>query len=74
MENKVIYEKDLNLEATELRLGLPGTKKPEKQAPPSLKTSNKRPLPDMNEESGSGNNSSVSDDGKSHRETAPAPK
>lgn len=74
MENKVIYEKDLNLEATELRLGLPGTKKPEKQAPPSLKTSNKRALPDMNEDSGSGNNSSVSDDGKSHRETAPAPK
>lgn len=63
-------EKDLNLEATELRLGLPGTK----EVAPSLKMSNKRALPDMNEESGSGNSSKVSDNGKSDRETAPTRK
>lgn len=69
------YEKDLNLEATELRLGLPGIKEVEKQAPCGVqKTGNKRAFPDINEESGSGNNSSVSDDGKSDREKGPAPK
>ncbi|XVF57229.1 hypothetical protein PTKIN_Ptkin06aG0187700 [Pterospermum kingtungense] len=55
-------EKDLNLEATELRLGLPGTSKES----PTLR-SNKRALPDMNEESNAATAAKKSD-----QETAPA--
>jgi len=73
------FERDLNLDATELRLGLPGTatKQSEKQTPNSnLAKSNKRSLPDMNEEpagSSRENSSTVSsNDKKSHdQETAP---
>lgn len=43
---------DLNLEATELRLGLPGTVESEKQTPPSGR-SMKRNLIDVNDERGS---------------------
>ena len=73
----MVYERDLNLEATELRLGLPGTvtEQSEKQKPNSNATkSNKRSLPDMNGESEvRRENSSVSsNDKKSHgQETAP---
>nr|ABK94072.1 unknown [Populus trichocarpa] len=74
------FERDLNLEATELRLGLPGTatEQLEKQTPNSNVTkSNKRSLPDMNEDSaGRRESSSVSsNDKKSHeQETAPPTK
>ncbi|XP_027363508.1 auxin-induced protein 22B-like isoform X2 [Abrus precatorius] len=47
MESTVAYESDLNLKATELRLGLPGTE--EKAVPASVKT-NKRPLTETSEE------------------------
>ncbi|KAJ6413801.1 hypothetical protein OIU84_006577 [Salix udensis] len=73
----MVYERDLNLEATELRLGLPGTvtELSEKQKPNSNATkSNKRSLPDMNGESEvRRENSSVSsNDKKSHgQETVP---
>ncbi|XP_020238248.1 auxin-induced protein 22B [Cajanus cajan] len=42
METSVTYENDLNLKATELRLGLPGTEE-EKSLPAAVRT-NKRPL------------------------------
>lgn len=75
------FERDLNLDATELRLGLPGTatKQSEKQTPNSnLAKSNKRSLPDMNEDpagSSRENSSTVSsNEEKSHdQETAPPP-
>ncbi|KAJ8543127.1 hypothetical protein K7X08_005650 [Anisodus acutangulus] len=50
MERRAIYEKDLNdLEATELRLGLPGMDESEKQSSDSTsaKTSKKRPSSEM---------------------------
>lgn len=65
------FEKDLNLDATALRLGLPGTS--EEQTSASGK-SNKRALPDMNEESVSGDNSNVADARKCDQETAPPSK
>ena len=74
------FERDLNLDATELRLGLPGTatKQSEKQTPNSnLAKSNKRSLPDMNEDSAGGSESSSvsSNDKKSdEQETAPPTK
>lgn len=48
MESTVTYENDLNLKATELRLGLPGTEE-EKTKPACVKT-NKRPLNDSSSE------------------------
>lgn len=49
-----IETRDLNLDATELRLGLPGTaEESQKQTPPPpppLARSNKRALPDMNDD------------------------
>ncbi|KAJ6918496.1 hypothetical protein NC651_012673 [Populus alba x Populus x berolinensis] len=74
------FERDLNLEATELRLGLPGTatEQLEKQTPNSNVTkSNKRSLPDMNEDSaGRSESSSVSSNDKKsdEQETAPPSK
>lgn len=66
------FERDLNLEATELRLGLPGTQE---------SRSNKRSLPDMNivddEEHRSGSSrvtSKASDPTKSKEETTPPSK
>jgi auxin-responsive protein IAA len=72
------FERDLNLEATELRLGLPGTatEQLEKQTPNSNVTkSNKRSLPDMNEDSaGRRESSSVSsNDKKSHEQETDPP-
>ncbi|XP_022743057.1 auxin-responsive protein IAA4-like [Durio zibethinus] len=68
------FEQDLNLEATELRLGLPGTsdQSAEKLASPS----NKRALPDVNEESMSrDHNSNVAAAAKNcDQETAPPTK
>ncbi|KAF3959133.1 hypothetical protein CMV_016021 [Castanea mollissima] len=73
MEKSLVFEKDLNLEATELRLGLPGTKESEKQTPSTIK-SNKRVLPDMSEECGSKDNSIVSHVKKCDQEVAPPAK
>lgn len=73
MENSLVFEKDLNLEATELRLGLPGTKESGKQTPSTIK-SNKRVLPDMSEECGSKDSSNVSHVKKCDQEVAPPAK
>ncbi|XP_014512035.1 auxin-induced protein 22B [Vigna radiata var. radiata] len=43
MESSVTYETDLNLKATELRLGLPGTEE-------TVRITNKRPLTETSEE------------------------
>ncbi|KAK2402147.1 Auxin-induced protein 22B [Trifolium repens] len=54
MENSVAYDKDLNMKDTELRLGLPGTEKIEKEETTlSAKVSNKRPLIESSKDSGS---------------------
>ncbi|KAF5738888.1 auxin-induced protein 22B [Tripterygium wilfordii] len=45
------YEKDLNLKATELRLGLPGSDEPEKQLSSSVKSNKKRVSPETSEDS-----------------------
>nr|AVV48466.1 IAA1 [Bassia scoparia] len=58
------YENDLHLEATELRLGLPGSKDSEKQdtSNNAVRSVNKRSSPDqVPEDSSSTNNSSISD-------------
>ncbi|XVF06317.1 hypothetical protein REPUB_Repub06bG0037000 [Reevesia pubescens] len=73
------FEKDLNLDATELRLGLPGTSEEsaaEKQTSPTLRGANKRALPDMNEASVStDDNSNVAAAAKKcDQETAPPTK
>lgn len=66
------FERDLNLEATELRLGLPGTQE---------SRSNKRSLPDMNIVDDQGHRSgssrvisNASDAAKSEEETTPPSK
>jgi len=63
MARSETYENDLHLEATELRLGLPGSSEPEKKSTTTnIIASNKRALPEMPEDSGSStNNSNVSD-------------
>ena len=50
MEAIVAHENDLNLKATELRLGLPGTDESEKESASCTKN-NKRSLPECAEES-----------------------
>ncbi|KAG2722175.1 hypothetical protein I3843_02G101700 [Carya illinoinensis] len=70
MESKVAYENDLNLKATELRLGLPGTDYSEEQALFSARN-NKRPLPDTNEKCGS---KGCTDAPHAGNETAPSTK
>lgn len=70
MEGGVAYEKDLNLKATELRLGLPGTDgNDEEQAVSGIRI-NKRPLPETGEERGA---KGKSDAQQTDPETAPAP-
>jgi len=60
MENSLgSYEKELNLEATELRLGLPGSDEPEKRA---VARSNKRSSPEASEEECISNGSDVTSD------------
>ncbi|KAK8980836.1 hypothetical protein V6N11_047967 [Hibiscus sabdariffa] len=57
------FEKDINIDATELRLGLPGTsEESERQASTTLRISNKRALP------------SVADEKQCDQETAPPTK
>ncbi|CBI17931.3 hypothetical protein AAG906_021320 [Vitis piasezkii] len=60
MEKPVVYDNGLNLEATELRLGLPGTNEPEKQSSTSVR-SKKRASPEMAEETRSKSSSCISD-------------
>ncbi|KAJ0110673.1 hypothetical protein Patl1_03250 [Pistacia atlantica] len=69
MERLVKYESDdLNLKATELRLGLPGSDEPEKLS----SRSNKRASPEISQESKS--NSSVSYGGNDEQDSAPPAK
>ncbi|CAL0333558.1 unnamed protein product [Lupinus luteus] len=51
MESKVGYENDLNLKATELRLGLPGREEKEEKTIEGGVKNNKRQLPETSEES-----------------------
>ncbi|KAK9982953.1 hypothetical protein SO802_032478 [Lithocarpus litseifolius] len=75
MERSVSYGgNDLNLEATELRLGLPGSDEHEKQSCPSVRTSNKRASPEVAEESSSLSNSNVSDARNGDQDSAPPAK
>ncbi|KDP40273.1 hypothetical protein JCGZ_02271 [Jatropha curcas] len=67
MEGGVAYENDLNLKATELRLGLPGT---EGQAV-SCTRNNKRPLPETREENGA---TEKIDTSNNDSDSPPAPK
>ncbi|KAI4317937.1 hypothetical protein L6164_025761 [Bauhinia variegata] len=53
MENTVAYGNDLNLKATELRLGLPGTEEREEKVLRNAMKNNKRPLPESSQECGS---------------------
>ncbi|XP_050217021.1 auxin-responsive protein IAA4 [Mercurialis annua] len=69
MEGCVAYDNHLNLKATELRLGLPGTEMNEEQSV-SCARSNKRPLPEMTRDETATNSKSDND----YTETAPAPK
>lgn len=72
MERRAIYDKDLNeLEATELRLGLPGIDESEKQssASTSAKNSKKRSY-----SSEMDNNNSTSGNENEQQDSAPAPK
>ncbi|KAK9280952.1 hypothetical protein L1049_003843 [Liquidambar formosana] len=73
MEGPVIYANDLNLKATELRLGLPGSDELEKQSPPSVK-SNKRASPEMAEDSRLKSSSTMSNAENGDQETAPPAK
>lgn len=68
---RAIYEKDLNLEATELRLGLPGLDESEKQSSTSnsAKNSKKRPLSEMDDK-----NSSCVTENEQQEYAPPAPK
>ncbi|XVE77858.1 hypothetical protein DITRI_Ditri13aG0096900 [Diplodiscus trichospermus] len=67
METKVNYENDLNLKATELRLGLPGSDEPERQTTPSIRN-NKRASSEISE--------AVTEAGNDHdhQDTAPPAK
>lgn len=67
------YESDLNLKATELRLGLPGSDEHEKQPTPRLR-SNKRASPEISEESRSKGNSSASNAESGDGDSAPPAK
>jgi auxin-responsive protein IAA len=68
---------DLNLEATELRLGLPGSDGHEKQSSSATVRSNKRASPDVAEDQSArtkSNNSIVSDAGNGDGDSAPPAK
>ncbi|CAN4093355.1 unnamed protein product [Withania somnifera] len=72
MERRTIYEKDLNLEATELRLGLPGLDESEKQSSASTTAKNSKKRPYSSERDN--NNSSSSGNDNEQQDSAPAPK
>ncbi|KAF5196934.1 Auxin-responsive protein, partial [Thalictrum thalictroides] len=71
MESVAKFEGDLNLKATELRLGLPGVDDFEKQKTPAVR-SNKRSLDETGDDTGSNSNSIISDARDCDRESAPA--
>ncbi|XWS31491.1 hypothetical protein CRYUN_Cryun23aG0080900 [Craigia yunnanensis] len=74
MERRVNYENDLNLKATELRLGLPGSDEPERQSTPSIRN-NKRTSSEISEESRSKSSSGVTQAGNdNHQDSAPPAK
>ncbi|KAK9991917.1 hypothetical protein SO802_026902 [Lithocarpus litseifolius] len=72
MESKVAYQNELNLKATELRLGLPGTDIESEEQALSSARNNKRPLPDNTKECGL--KGSSDDDQHSDHEAAPPAK
>ncbi|KAH7577617.1 hypothetical protein ACOSP7_001419 [Xanthoceras sorbifolium] len=78
MERLGNYESDLNLKATELRLGLPGRDEPEKQTTTTgvIIRSNKRASPEISQEYSrcNSNNSSVSDAANDDQDSAPPSK
>uniref|UniRef100_A0A6M2ETS6 Auxin-responsive protein n=1 Tax=Populus davidiana TaxID=266767 RepID=A0A6M2ETS6_9ROSI len=75
MERSMAYESDLNLKATELRLGLPGSDEPEKPSTTPSVRSNKRASPEISEESRSKGSSSVSSNVENgERDSAPLAK
>ncbi|XWS36367.1 hypothetical protein CRYUN_Cryun20dG0079100 [Craigia yunnanensis] len=72
MERRVNYENDLNLKATELRLGLPGSDEPERQTTPSIRN-NKRTSSEISEESRSKSSSGVTEAGNDDRQDSAPP-
>ncbi|CAK7346487.1 unnamed protein product [Dovyalis caffra] len=74
MERSMAYESDLNLKATELRLGLPGSDEPEKPSTTPSVRSNKRASPETSEESWSKSSSSVSNVENCERDGTPPAK
>ncbi|XP_022727745.1 auxin-induced protein 22D-like [Durio zibethinus] len=75
MERRVNYKNDVNLKATELRLGLPGSDEPERQVTPSIRN-NKRTSSEISEKSRSKSSSGVTEVGNDdhHDSTAPPAK
>ncbi|KAF9682957.1 hypothetical protein SADUNF_Sadunf05G0162200 [Salix dunnii] len=75
MERSMAYDSDLNLKATELRLGLLGSDEPEKPSIAPSVSSNKRASPEISEESRSKGSSCVSSKVESgERDSAPPAK
>ncbi|KAG7030308.1 Auxin-induced protein 22D, partial [Cucurbita argyrosperma subsp. argyrosperma] len=68
------FEKDLNLEATELRLGLPGTSPDDQSSPINRIISNKRALPSDDQNPPESGRDSNSDLTKSDQENPPPTK
>ncbi|XVF80894.1 hypothetical protein PTKIN_Ptkin15bG0111600 [Pterospermum kingtungense] len=76
MERRMDYENDLNLKATELRLGLPGSDEPDRETTPRIRN-NKRTLSEISEESRSKSSTcGVTDAGNDdhHHDSAPPAK
>ncbi|XWS46910.1 hypothetical protein CRYUN_Cryun14cG0108700 [Craigia yunnanensis] len=74
MERRVNYENDLNLKATELRLGLPRSNEPGIQMTPSIRN-NKRTSSEISVQSRSKSSSGVTEAGNDdHQDSAPPAK
>ncbi|KAG4186736.1 hypothetical protein ERO13_A08G062000v2 [Gossypium hirsutum] len=75
MERRVNYENDLNLMATEPRLGLPGCgdDEPQRKTNPSIRN-NKRTVPEISEVSSSESNSSITMSGSDDQDSPPPAK
>lgn len=74
MESTMKYECDLNLKATELRLGLPGVEDDFEKKKSTVVKSNKRSLDEIEDDCGSNTISSVSNASNRDHESAPAAK
>ncbi|XP_011042428.1 PREDICTED: auxin-induced protein 22E-like [Populus euphratica] len=70
MEKSMAYESDLNLKATELRLGLPGSDEPEKPSTTPSVRSNKRASPEISESRSKGSSSVSSNVENGERDSA----